>query len=154
MKEKIRRDEPKFDFIRKALVKKLCRISSPLGVQSTYEKLLSDIDGFLDCPCPVCSESVRMTAETIVVIEEAMKMVPEDSEAGVCALIHKLHVSRLQNFRDIITALAESAIEQSIPLAGGIVLKSEDLPTELREKLINALRGHMGSEDENESLEN
>ena len=143
---KMRREEPRFDAIRQAVVKDLCKISSPQGLESIYGSLLEEMDSFAECPCPICLETARMAAETIVVTEEAMKMVPADSEAGISALVHKMHISQRNRFVSVVMSLLKAFVGDQ-PQMGPSVFSPKDLPPEIRERLFEFLKKELGPED-------
>ena len=96
-------NEEALDRIRMAAVKHLTRIPSPTSVGEINNQLLADIDlESIGCDCQLCTIRAALAAETYVVIEEALKMVPEDSEPGVAGLIYRLHLAHLEDLRSLL----------------------------------------------------
>lgn len=154
MFEKVKREDKRFDAIRQVVVEELCKIGSPVGVDATYASLLEELDELMGCPCPRCLEKARMSAETIVVIEEVMKMTSAGSEAGVCALIHKMHTRQAKRYIETVDLLLEGMLTQGQVLnqgqlpEGGMVPSSDDLPPEIKSRLFEVLRDHLSPEEE------
>jgi hypothetical protein len=134
-----------FGKLRTAVVEEFTNMPAPGGsVDIVMNKLSRGLVEKTDCGCVNCVVEGGMIAETIVIIEEVLKMVSEDSETGICGLIYQLHERRLKQIRIIASSVAVDS-----RLTGGslTVVNPDDLPEEVRVKLFDHIVKTLGDKE-------
>jgi hypothetical protein len=101
------------DKLRPAVVRHLQHIPAPSSVGEIMNKLHEELEEG-GCTCKSCIIHQAQAAETIVIIEEALKMTPEDSENGLAGLIYRMHLSRESAIVDIVEAEIEKKVKRAL----------------------------------------
>jgi hypothetical protein len=148
----------KFDFGTKhpEIVRHLLTISAPTEnvANAVISKLLLEIENDV-CHCSVCQGQKAMAAETLVILEEMLKMLPskekaeelgmEDCESGVASLMYRLHESRMRELGPFCVAVMNQASEIYSKIRDNGNPKMFEVPLKDAEPLLERLLEHVRS---------
>lgn len=143
------------DLVRPLAVKELTGIEvkerTSTEVQGSLEKFLAMMRS-RGCSCDVCESLVAMASGALIVIEEAMKMVPTSCENGVAGLILRMHMQHMNRAMQLATGVHQkiSAVE-GIERATGqrpVGIPVVALNTDQADELLNAMEKDLGSDNQ------